>query len=96
MRRATLLQRLEGAMDRELAGRRERLVHLRARLEAVAPSRVLERGYAIVEGPTGVVRSPDDVDPGAVLRVRVAGGTFGARVSDDAAVSAEASASMDG
>ena len=80
-RRTELVQRLERATDRRLTGDRERLTHLRARLEAVAPTRVLERGYAIVEGPGGVVRHPDVLTPEDRLTVTVAGGRFTARVS---------------
>ncbi len=82
-RRHDLLGRLDRVVERRLAGRRERLRHLRARLEAVAPRRVLERGYAIVEGPRGVVRAPGDVAAGEAVRVRVAGGAFGAKVMTD-------------
>lgn len=40
--------RLDAAVDRQLQGRRETVSRLRARLTAMNPSAVLERGYALV------------------------------------------------
>jgi len=53
------------------------LDHVRARIRALSPQATLERGYAVVRTEAGaVVRAPADaVGP---LRVRVAGGEFGA------------------
>jgi exodeoxyribonuclease VII large subunit len=53
------------------------LEHVRARIRALSPQATLERGYAVVRLADGtLVRAPDDaVGP---LRVRVAGGEFGA------------------
>jgi exodeoxyribonuclease VII large subunit len=53
------------------------LEHVRARVQALSPQATLDRGYAVVRTGTGaVVRTPDEaVGP---LRVRVAGGEFGA------------------
>jgi exodeoxyribonuclease VII large subunit len=65
-----LLGRAAGRLD---AGHR----HLRA----LDPQRVLERGYAVVTGPDGaVVRQASAVGPGAAVTVRVAVGSFAARV----------------
>lgn len=79
-RRADLEQRLHGAIARRVRRDRERLGALRARLDALSPYGVLDRGYAIVRGPLGVVRDPADVDAGDPLEVRVAGGTVAAVV----------------
>ncbi len=50
-------------------------------LHALAPQRVLERGYAVVRGPTGaVVRRADQVAPGDLIDVHVAAGRLAARV----------------
>lgn len=53
--------------------------HLRERVRSLSPQRTLDRGYAVVQKEDGhVVRTPEDVPTGEVLRVRVAGGQFGA------------------
>ncbi len=53
------------------------LDHVRARVRALSPHATLDRGYAVVQTAAGVVvRAPTDaVGP---LRIRVAGGEFGA------------------
>jgi exodeoxyribonuclease VII large subunit len=53
-------------------------------VEALSPTRVLERGYAVVRRASdgAVVRSPDAVAPGEGVSVQVASGRFGARVED--------------
>ena len=53
------------------------LEHVRARVRALSPQATLDRGYAVVRTDAGVVvRTPDDAV--GALRVRVAGGEFGA------------------
>jgi exodeoxyribonuclease VII large subunit len=81
-------QRLEVARERlhrapllALERRRARLDTLHARLGALSPVAVLERGYAIVHRGDDVVRSPEQVDAGDNIDVRVAEGTFGATVA---------------
>ncbi|HLH46371.1 MAG TPA: exodeoxyribonuclease VII large subunit, partial [Acidimicrobiales bacterium] len=55
----------------------------RRHLAALAPTRVLARGYAVVTGPDGtVVRDAASLEPGARLDIRVAAGRLGARVED--------------
>jgi exodeoxyribonuclease VII large subunit len=80
-------QRLAGAHDRlrrapllALERRSARLDTLHARLGALSPAATLERGYAIVRGVDGVVRSAAQVTQGDEIDVRVADGSFGARV----------------
>ncbi len=72
------------ALAARLRQQRERLRGQGLRLAALDPSRVLARGYAIVtrSGDT-VVHSAAQVAPGELLRVRVADGAFGARVTPD-------------
>lgn len=54
--------------------------HLRRQVVALSPQSTLERGYAVVQHRDGrIVMDPDDVGVGELLRVRVAGGEFGAR-----------------
>ena len=79
-RHQELNARLDGAMARVLANQKQRQNSLEARLQALSPLSVLERGYAIVQGPDGVVHSPDEVSKGTAIRVRVAGGSFDAEV----------------
>jgi len=79
-RLATLHERLQRAPVLALERRRARLDTAHARLIALSPSATLERGYAIVRRGDAVVRAPSDVAPGDALEVRVAEGSFGARV----------------
>ncbi|MDQ6617640.1 MAG: exodeoxyribonuclease VII large subunit, partial [Actinomycetota bacterium] len=52
-------------------------------LEALAPQRVLERGYAVVRDAAGtVVRQADLVSPGSLVDVQVAAGRLTARVEE--------------
>ncbi|MDQ2797652.1 MAG: exodeoxyribonuclease VII large subunit [Actinomycetota bacterium] len=56
------------------------LRHVRARVQALSPQATLERGYAVVRRPDGVVvRTPADAT--GTLRVRVAEGEFEATAS---------------
>jgi len=66
-----LVERRRGAVER--AG---------ARLAALSPSATLERGYAIVRGPGGVLRAATEVVPGDALAVQLAEGALAARVEE--------------
>jgi exodeoxyribonuclease VII large subunit len=66
-----LLERKRAALD-QAAGR----------LRALSPDATLARGYAVVRGEVGIVRSADEVELGERIDVRVAAGRFGARVED--------------
>ncbi len=79
-RRRELERRLRAAMARVAERARSRASALSSRLDALSPFAVLERGYAVVTGPGGVVRSPREVAPGDALRIRVAGGELSAEV----------------
>jgi exodeoxyribonuclease VII large subunit len=79
-------QRLTQAHDRlrrapalAVERKRARLEHAAGRLRALSPHSTLERGYAIVRGEAGVVRTVDAVTTGDKLEVEVADGRFGAR-----------------
>jgi exodeoxyribonuclease VII large subunit len=89
VRRADAVRRLEAAraLPRELGRRTERIRtrygHAVERLQAASPLAILERGYAIVTGPDGaVLREAVAVTAGDRLRVRLARGALGARVTD--------------
>ncbi|GAB6111930.1 exodeoxyribonuclease VII large subunit [Desulfomicrobium salsuginis] len=60
--------------------RRDALRDLEGRLAALDPAAPLTRGYALVRGRDGFVRSLLDVRPGDTIRVQVSDGEFGAEV----------------
>lgn len=67
---------LVASMAANLRTRRESLGALAAQLELLNPQRTLERGYAIVSNAKGkVLRSPGQIKPRDVLRVRLAEGS---------------------
>lgn len=81
-RLGSLIGRLTDAQIRCVAVARLRLEGLRARLESVGPAATLARGYAIVQrADGGLVRSVGEVRVGDALRVTVADGDFGVRVT---------------
>ena len=85
---AALRQRLDDdrrAIDRAIARavphRRQRAVSARRRLEALSPLAVLGRGYAIVEGADGRVRSDAaTLRPGVLARLRMRDGRADIRI----------------
>jgi exodeoxyribonuclease VII large subunit len=69
-------------LRQRLARTRERLLGGEARLAALSPLGVLERGYAIVLGPDGhAVRAAREVRPGDAVQVRLHEGGIGAEVT---------------
>ncbi len=77
-----LLRRASRAQMHGLQLRRERLMGWRQRLEALNPTAVLGRGYALVTNQAGeVVHSIDQVSMGEELDVSVSDGNFGVQVS---------------
>lgn len=66
---ALRLERQRGALDR-----------LSAKMSQLSPLGILERGYAIVSGSTGIVKRPADAPAGSRIHVRVAKGEFDATV----------------
>ena len=77
-----LSQRAGRCLEHALTLNRSQLAGLQARLEALSPAAVLERGYAIVrQQDTGViVRQVEQAGPGDRLTIRVQDGEFGAIV----------------
>ena len=70
-------------LQRGLAGRRSRLGELTARLEALSPLCVLDRGYGLVLEEDGrVIRQVSAVAVGQRIRVRVARGELVCRVEE--------------
>jgi exodeoxyribonuclease VII large subunit len=71
------------AGQRAIQGRQLRLQAAERSLQALSPLGVLNRGYAIVQGPHGVVRHASEVRPGDTLSVRVRTGTFNVTVAPE-------------
>jgi exodeoxyribonuclease VII large subunit len=72
---------IDRAIARAVPLRRQRTVSARRRLEALSPLAVLGRGYAIVEGPDGRVRSEAAaLRAGEQARLRMRDGRAGVRV----------------
>ncbi len=68
-----LRERARRCLSAHLDRAADSLEHLRARLVALSPAATLQRGYAIVQRPSGeVVRLAADVAPGEELSVRFA------------------------
>jgi exodeoxyribonuclease VII large subunit len=75
-------ERLRRAPGLAVERKRARVDLAAGRLRALSPRSTLERGYAIVRGDSGIVRSSSAVAPGDPIDVQVADGRFGARVDD--------------
>jgi exodeoxyribonuclease VII large subunit len=75
-------ERLRRAPALAVERKRARLDRTAGRLRALSPRSTLERGYAIVRGDAGIVRSAAAVSPGESVEVEVADGRFGARVDE--------------
>jgi exodeoxyribonuclease VII large subunit len=76
-----LSAQLPRAMQRALFTRRARWQELHARLQALSPLNILERGYAVVFSPEGKpVTDSDQVALGDDLSIRLAKGSLGAKV----------------
>ncbi|MBN1137020.1 MAG: exodeoxyribonuclease VII large subunit [Anaerolineae bacterium] len=75
-----LSQRAGRSLEHALALHRSQLAGLQARLAALSPLAVLERGYAIVrqQDSGAIVRQVEQVSPGDRLSIRVQDGEFGA------------------
>ena len=71
-----------GAIHTRLAHAQREIEHARARTRVLSPLATLDRGYAVVIGPAGVVRSTDELGIDDEVRVRVSRGDFAARVTD--------------
>jgi exodeoxyribonuclease VII large subunit len=72
---------LVGAMNTQVLRRRGRLVQLQSQLEALSPTAILERGYALVFDDTGkLLTDAAAAKPGSEIRARLARGQFTADV----------------
>ena len=76
-------QRLERAITEIVAARRSSVAGCDARLGALSPRRVLERGYCLVRRPDGtLLRAAASLAAGDAIRVEFARGDVDARVED--------------
>jgi len=78
-----LTERLrEGALNLRDTAQSD-FTHLRELLNAVSPSRILQRGYAVVRGANGIaLRSPAQTKPGELLAIELADGQLTARAQN--------------
>jgi exodeoxyribonuclease VII large subunit len=88
LRMAEARRRLDGCGTRVqqrirlvLSHARMRVSPLEAHLAQLSPLKILQRGYAIVERDGKLVKAPDDAPVGSGLRVRLAHGELGAKVT---------------
>ena len=85
-RLASCRTRLEWTLERTLGTNAARLIARDARLRALSPLAVRERGYALVLDDAGaIVRSTGQIAPGDRLVTRLADGAFTSRVESNAA-----------
>ena len=75
-------ERLRAAPRLLLERRRAALDRSGARLEALSPLATLDRGYAIVRAPGGVLRAADQARPGDLIDVQLAAGSLDATVRE--------------
>jgi len=82
-RLVTRASRVAPAARRMVRDADRELTAVEARVRALDPRRVLERGYSITRGADGrVVRSAADTTPGGMLVTEVADGTITSRVTE--------------
>jgi exodeoxyribonuclease VII large subunit len=80
-RLAACRTRLDRSLERALQTSTTRVSALHARLHALSPLAVLDRGFALVQGADGVlVRSVAQLAPGDRVTTRLSDGTFTSRV----------------
>jgi exodeoxyribonuclease VII large subunit len=74
---------LARASKQIIAHRQTRLAHATARLQALSPLAVLDRGYALVYSAEGVLlRNANETQPGQQIRARLANGAVHATVTE--------------
>lgn len=72
--------RLQNAMKYRVETQKQRLKGLAGVLDALSPLKVLDRGYSLLEGPSGIVKSVKDVSVGDELKAKLSDGVAGVRV----------------
>jgi exodeoxyribonuclease VII large subunit len=80
---AAMRHRLEAAIRPALAARRHAIQAATGKLEALSPTRVLERGFSLTQRADGhIVTRATDLTPGEKVHVRLREGAFDATVDD--------------
>ena len=75
-------QRLGAAAQQNLAGQKQRFIHLTAKLDALSPLKVLARGYSVVLTSDGrVVQRAGQVQIGDQVDIKLHQGSFTASVT---------------
>jgi exodeoxyribonuclease VII large subunit len=83
-RLARTVDRLQGAMAGQIEQRTTRLAMVSARLDALSPLKVLERGFAVARNDKGeVLKSTKSFTPGSDFRLTVTDGDVRARVAGE-------------
>ncbi len=76
--------RLGAGVQRQLQFRHHRLEQLAAKLDALSPLKVLERGYAVARDEAGrVLKRAAEFSPGLPFRLGLADGEVRARTLED-------------
>lgn len=76
-------ERLKRAANRKIVQSSDKVTALAARLESLSPLNVLTRGYSLTHKASGeLVRSTSEVEPGSLLRTRLASGEILSRVEE--------------
>ena len=76
-------QRLAAGAQSIVSRRRERFVHLAAKLDAMSPLRVLGRGYTLVQDQKNrVIKSVKDISAGDTVTIGLADGTAAAVIQE--------------
>ncbi len=70
-RLVNLMRHLQPSTARQLAGARQRLTHLTARLAAASPEQTLQRGYAWIEVDGQIVSRGAELDPNTAIELRM-------------------------
>lgn len=73
-------RRLAAGLRHTMSGEQKRLAGLAAALDALSPLKVLGRGYAIPQGPAGVLRSVKDVEEDDLFQLRMTDGLLHCKV----------------
>lgn len=73
-------ERLGHALQSALGADREQFARLAATLDALSPLKVLSRGYAIAQGPRGVMKSVQDAESGDKLKLKLSDGELACTV----------------
>ncbi len=74
MHLALIEQRIAAAQSRTLERSRRRYLQAAAALDALSPLKVLSRGYSMVSGAQGVIKSAKDLHPGDAVKITLADG----------------------